>query len=249
MLDAYYIPYFVLVVAFAAFAQGFTGLGCGIIAMAGVAFTPWDLERASVVTNLLLVALNCTIIFAGRKEARIDLKLAGVILAGEIAGVPLGYWFIYAFGNRQVFRVALGMTLLLFALHALLRPRIRHRLHLSLGTVAGVVGGFFAGAFTAGGPFLALFIYSRYENPADAKGTLQIVLMSATLWRLLNIVFFGRGLSQDVVGIASVSILPVIICAGVGHLFARRFTSAAFLKVVYSFIGVAGVLNIVKGIQ
>lgn len=249
MLDPQYIPLVVLIVAFAAFVQGFSGLGCGIIAMAGIAFTPWDLERASVVTNILLVVLNCTIIFAGRKDAKIDWRLVAVILLGESVGVPLGYWFIYSFGSQPVFRIALGIALLLFAAHELIRPRIHHKLHLALGTAAGLAGGFFAGAFTAGGPFFALYIYSRYKNPADAKGALQIVLMSATLWRLFNIALFGRGISYEVVRIAAISIPVLIISATIGHRLARRFSSATFLKIVYSFIGMAGILNILKGMQ
>jgi uncharacterized membrane protein YfcA len=249
MLDPQYILHVELIVAFAAFAQGFTGLGFGIIAIAGIAFTPWDLERASVVTNLLLVVLNCTIIYAGRKDFKIDWKLVGVILIGESVAVPLGYWFIFALGNRPIFRLALGMVLIIFSANELFRPRIRKKLNLGLGVVAGGIGGFFAGAFTAGGPPLALFIYSRHKNPADAKGTLQIVFMAATLWRLFNIVFFGRGVSYEIFKIAVFSFPIVIILATLGHLLTRRISSETFLKIVYSFIGFAGILNIIKGLQ
>ena len=246
MLDSHYIVHFVLIVAFAAFAQGFTGLGFGIIAIAGIAFTPWDLERASVVTNLLLVVLNCTIIYAGRRDFRIDWSLVGVILIGESVGVPAGYWFILTFGNRPIFRLALGMVLILFAANELFRPRIRKRLHPGLGVVAGVIGGFFAGAFTAGGPPLALFIYSRHKNPADAKGTLQIVFMAATLWRLFNIVSIGKGVSYEIIKISAYTFPVVILFATVGHLLTRRVSSETFLKIVYFFIGFAGLLTILK---
>jgi uncharacterized membrane protein YfcA len=249
MLDSQYILHFELIVAFAAFAQGFTGLGFGIIAIAGIAFTPWDLERASVVTNLLLIVLNCTIIYAGRKDFRIDWKLVGVILIGESAGVPMGYWFILTFGNRPVFRLALGIVLIIFAANALFRPRIRRKLPLALGAAAGVIGGFFAGAFTAGGPPLALFIYSRHKNPADAKGTLQIVFMAATLWRLINIVWFGKGVSFEILFIGAFSFPIVIFFASLGHVLTRRISSETFLKIVYAFIGFAGFLNILKWLK
>lgn len=249
MLDLQYLLPVLLIVVFAAFAQGFAGLGFGIIAIAGIAFTPWDLERASVVTNILLIALNVTIIYAGRNVSKINWKLVGVILAGESVGVPIGYWFIFTFGNRSEYRLALGLALILFAGYELFKPRIRKRLRLGLGTVAGIVGGFFAGAFTAGGPPLALFVYSWHENPADAKGTLQVVFMSATLWRLFNIVFFGRGISAEVLHICAISIPVVIGGAFLGFSLARRFSSAAFLKIVYSFIGLAGVLNVLKSIS
>lgn len=249
MLESQYILHFLVIVAFAAFTQGFTGLGFGIIAIAGIAFTPWDLERASVITNLLLIVLNCTIIYTGRKDFRIDWKVVTVILLGESVGVPIGYWFILTFGDRSIFRFALGTVLIIFAANALLRPRIRTKLPLGLGVAAGIVGGFFAGAFTAGGPPLALFIYSRYQNPADAKGTLQIVFMAATLWRLVNIVSFGRGVSIEILVISAYSLPFVVVFAALGHILTRRISSETFLKIVYSFIGFAGLLTILKSLK
>lgn len=246
MLDLNYLWTFVFIVVFSAFAQGFMGLGFGIIVMAGVAFTPWDLERASVLTNILLLFLNSTIIFAGRRDFRIDWKLVGLIISGEICGVPLGYWFIYAFGNRPVFRLALGIVLVIFAADRFFRPRLAKPLPALLGLTAGLVAGFLAGAFTAAGPPLALFIYSRHHIPAKAKGTLQVVFMSATIWRLITIIFFGKGVSLQLVEISAVMIPAVIFFAVLGHRLTRRVSSALFEKVVYSFIGLAGALNIVR---
>lgn len=246
MLDLHYLWAFVPIVVFSAFAQGFMGLGFGIMVMAGVAFTPWDLERASVLTNILLLILNATIIFAGRRDFRIDWKLVGLIISGEIGGVPLGYWFIYAFGNRPVFRLALGIVLLIFAADRVFRPRLAKPLPAPLGLTVGVIAGFLAGAFTAAGPPLALFIYSRHQIPAKAKGTLQVVFMSATLWRLITIIAVGRGLTFPIVEISAVLVPAVIFFAVLGHHMTRRVSNAIFEKVVYSFIGFAGLLNILK---
>jgi uncharacterized membrane protein YfcA len=246
MLDLQYLWAFVLIVVFAAFAQGFMGLGFGIIVMAGVAFTPWDIERASVLTNILLLVLNSTIIFAGRRDFRIDWKLVGLIISGEICGVPLGYWFIYALGNRPVFRLALGIVLVVFAADRVFRPRLAKPLPALLGIIAGVIAGFLAGAFTAAGPPLALFIYSRHHIPAKAKGTLQVVFMSATLWRLITIFLIGKGVSLHLMEISAMMVPAVIFFAVLGHFLTRRVSSALFEKVVYTFIGLAGVLNIVR---
>jgi len=222
------------------------GLGFGIMVMAGVAFTPWDLERASVLTNILLLVLNCTIILAGRRDFRIDWKLVGLIISGEICGVPLGYWFIYAFGNRPVFRLALGIVLVIFAADRIFRPHLAKPLPSLLGITAGVVAGILAGAFTAGGPPLALFIYSRHHIAAKAKGTLQVVFMAATLWRLITIIFFGKGVTSHLVEISAIMIPALIFFAVLGHYLTRRVSSALFEKVVYTFIGLAGLLNILR---
>ena len=102
MLDSQFLLVFGLIVAFAAFSQGFMGLGFGIITIAGLGFMPWDLERATVIINLLLIVLNCTIIYAGRKDFRINWKLVGVILAGLSLPSVFG-----AMADRRSPRVAL----------------------------------------------------------------------------------------------------------------------------------------------
>lgn len=249
MLDPEYLWLFCLLIGFGAFTQGFTGIGFGIIVLAGIAFTPWDFERTTVVLNLLLLALNSSIIYASRKESRINWTLVGYILMGEVFGVPLGYWFILAFGNRPVFRLAFGAALTLFAANELFRPRIRRKLNMAFGVLAGVMGGFLSGAFTAAGPPLALFIYSRQKDPRLAKGTLQTVFISATIWRLINIAMFGKGITMLVTKIAAMALPILVICTFLGHIVSRRVSQSTFLKIVYSFIGFAGVMNIIKGLS
>jgi uncharacterized membrane protein YfcA len=249
MLDPQYLWLFGLLIGLGAFTQGFTGIGFGIIVLAGIAFTPWDFERATVVLNLLLLVLNGSIIYASRKEAPINWRLIGYILIGEAAGVPLGYWFILAFGSRPVFRIVFGVTLALFAANELFRLRIRKELNMAWGVLAGIVGGFLSGAFTAGGPPIALFVYSRQQDPRLVKGTLQTVFLGATIWRLANIMMMGKGITLPVVKIAAVTLPILLICTALGHAASRRVSKAMFLKIVFCFILLAGITNILKGLQ
>lgn len=237
---------FGVLTAFAAFVQGFTGLGFGIIVMAGLSFLPVDLERLSVALNLLLIVLNSTIIYAGRKDFRIDWRLVWLIVLGEAFGVPFGYWFIFIFGNRPVFRLALGIVLILLAANQLARPKIKKRLSAAFGVMAGAIGGFLAGAFTAAGPPIAFFVYSRHQNPAKCKGTLQVVFMTATLWRLVNILWFGKGITPAVWNVAAFGLPIVIVFTALGHTLTRRVSQETFIKIVFSFIALAGCVNIAR---
>jgi uncharacterized membrane protein YfcA len=249
MLDPQYLWLFGLLIGLGAFTQGFTGIGFGIIVLAGIAFTPWDFERATVVLNLLLLVLNASIIYASRREAPIYWKLVGYILIGEVFGVPLGYWFILAFGSRPAFRIVFGVTLALFAANELFRLRIRKELNMAFGVLAGIIGGFLSGAFTAGGPPIALFVYSRQQDPRLVKGTLQTVFLSATIWRLANIILLGKGITLPVMRIAALTLPILILCSVLGHAASRRVSKAMFLKIVFSFILLAGIMNILKGLQ
>lgn len=249
MLDPQYLWLFGLLIGLGAFTHGFTGIGFGIIVLAGIAFTPWDFERAAVVLNLLLLVLSGSIIYASRKDGPINWRLVGYILAGELIGVPLGYWFILAFGNQPVFRLVFGVTLALFAANELFRPRIRRELNMAFGVFAGGIGGFLSGAFTAAGPPLALFVYSRQKDPRLAKSTLQTVFISATILRLANILLFGKGITMPVMKIAVITLPILVVCNILGHGVSRRVSKDMFLKVVFSFILLAGLVNIIKGLQ
>ncbi len=246
MISLEYIIIFLLLNAFAAFVQGFTGLGFGIIVMAGLSLLPLDLERMSVVINLLLVVLNTTIIYTGRKDFQIDWRLVGLIILGEGLGVPFGYWFIYVFGDRPVFRLALGVALVLMSANQLIRPQLKKPLGSGFGILAGTVGGFLAGAFTAAGPPIAYFVYSRHTDPAKCKGTLQVVFMSATLLRLINIAFFGKGITLPILHVAGIGLPIVIFFTMIGHILTRKISPGLFIKIVFIVIAIAGMINIAK---
>ena len=248
MLDSAYLIPFAALVMFGAFAHGFMGLGFGIIVIAGLAFTGMNIERASVVLNLLLPVLFVTVIYASSKGFRFNVKwrLALLLFLGSFFGVPLGYWFLYTQGNQPVFYLALGITLVLFSVNYLIKPRVNNKLPLWVGFIAAFAGGFLAGAFTAGGPPLALFLYSHFKEPSDAKGTLQMVFLSATWWRLVNIGVFSEGFSVQIFTWAGILAVLVIFFALLGHWTSSRLSPKTFSRVVYSFIALAGAANVVR---
>jgi hypothetical protein len=249
MFDPQYFWLFCLLVGFGAFSQGFTGIGFGIIILAGVAFTPWNFERSAVVVNLLVVCLNGIIIYVSRKDARINWAVVSYILLGAAVGVPLGYWFILDMGDRPLFRFVFGAALTAFAANELFRPRIRNPLPKPAGLLAGLIGGFANGAFTAAGPPMALFVYSQHKEPALLKGTLQILFLITSVWRLANVMFFGKGITLPVIKLAALALPITLALAYVGHMASRRVSARAFLMVVYTLIAFAGVMQIVKGLR
>jgi uncharacterized membrane protein YfcA len=245
MFDLNYLWFVCLLVALGAFTQGFTGLGFGIVVLAGIIFIPWDFERSTVVVNLLVLTLHSTVIWASFKKSPIQWNLVGLILAGLIVGVPIGYLFILLFGNRPVFQIVFGLSLTGFAANELIKPRIRAIPKL-FGFPVGVVGGFLGGAFTTSAPPIAIFLYSQKKDPALLKGTLQVIFMTATLWRLLNIIFIGPGISRPVIEITLLCLVVVVIFAFIGHKVSLKVSSKMFLKTVYTLIAIAGLTNIVQ---
>ncbi len=245
MLDLQYLWLVCPLVALGAFTQGFTGLGFGIVILAGIVFTPWDFERSTVIVNLLVLALHGSVIWSSRKEARIQWRLVGMILIGLGVGVPLGYWFILVSGTQPVFQLVFGISLTGFAANELIKPRIK-AMPQAFGLPAGVLGGFLGGAFTTSGPPIAIFLYSQHKDPALLKSTLQLIFMIATIWRLFNIILFGPGITLPIIKISLICLLIVLLFAFIGHRASLKVSSKTFLKTVYLLIATAGIANIVR---
>jgi len=245
-MDPQYLDIFLALMAFGAFAQGFMGLGFGIIVMAGMAFTPWNLERTAAPITIVLPLVLLAIIFAAGKDSKIHIKPVLLVLAGELAGIPLGYWFLNVCGDQPVFTLLLGLALVAMVVNQLVRPRFDRPLFWPLGILAGLIGGLFTAAFTSGGPIIALFVYSQYKNPAEAKVTLQVTFLCTMLWRLVNVELLGKGLGPEVLKVAAISLPVVIFFSWVGHQLSRKAPSIIFSRIVFGFIGLTGVMHIVK---
>jgi uncharacterized membrane protein YfcA len=244
-----FILEFIAAVSVAAFVQGFTGLGFGIVTMAALAVFMQDVERASVLATMLVMLVNVAVIAVGLKHAPIDWRKAGLVLAGYAVAMPLGYAFVSTFHDGPLVRWVLGLVLLAFALNGFLRPHIRRRLRLWAASAAGFFGGLLGGAFSTGGPPIAMYLYSQEEQPAQAKSTLQVVFLAGAVWRTVYIAAWGRGIAFEQLKMVALAVPAVVLFTGLGHLSSRRVASGVFLRAVYAVIGAAGVFNILKGIR
>jgi uncharacterized membrane protein YfcA len=233
----------------AAFAQGFSGFGYGILAMAMLSLVITDLERASVFVTLSVMVLVTTLLLRSRRDVRIDWRQAAGLFLGILAGSPFGYWFMLRQGGMPICRVVFGVVLVLFALNGLLRPHIRRRLSVALAPVFGVFSGLLSGAFSSGGPPIVLYLYSQEDDPRLAVGTVQAVFCGAGIYRLVIVGLGERGFTADMLGTAALLAPVVILGTLAGYLVARRVSCRAFLLGVYGVIILAGAMNIAKGIK
>lgn len=233
----------VLVTVFAAFTQGFSGFGLGILMMAGLTpFVP-DAERLSVVATLCGLVTMCTLMGAERGRAPIDWKGVGWLFLGVVPGLPLGYFLVLATGDQPIFALFLGLVLLGFAANGLLRPRLR-QLPGWAGVPMGVVSGFISGGFASGGPPLVLYLYARTPDPRMAKRSLQVIFILAVAVRLSWVEGVGPGLTSDVLGWAGGLLAAVVLASFAGNRLSRRVSARGFTQIVYGLIGVGGLINV-----
>lgn len=233
----------------AAFAQGFSGFGYGILAMAMLSLLTTDLERASVFVTLTVTVLVTTLLLRSRRDVRIDWKQAAGLSLGVLAGSPFGYWFMLRQGGMPLCRIVFGVVLVLFALNGLLKPHIRRHISMALAPVFGVFSGLLSGAFSSGGPPVVLYLYAQEDDPRLAVGTVQAVFCFASLYRLVIVGVGERGFTADLLTRAALLAPVVILGTLAGYMAARRVSCRTFLLGVYAVIIAAGAMNIAKGIR
>ena len=58
----------------------------------------------------------------------------------------------------------------------------------------------------------------------------------------------GKGITLPVMKIAAMTLPVLISCTLLGHAVSRRVSKNVFLKIVFSFILLAGLVNVLKGL-
>ena len=233
----------------AAFAQGFSGFGYGILLMSGLSLLGAGLERASVFATLTSLVLVATLLVRSHRLMRVDWKAAAWVTAGIMLALPFGYRFILRHEDAPVFRVVFGLILVFFAVFRAVRPHVRRNISTLWAPVFGAGSGLLSGAFASGGPPVVLFLYAREDDPRRAVGTIQAVFLGGNLYRLAVILLGERGMTSDVL-IPALALSPLVVLGTLAGFYAsRRFSVRPFLLAVYGLLVLAGLVNILKGLS
>ncbi|MBX3178851.1 MAG: sulfite exporter TauE/SafE family protein [Candidatus Hydrogenedentes bacterium] len=161
-------------------AQSAVGFGSMLIAMPLLTFV-LPLQVAAPV--LALIGPPTTIYIFHLNRHGVDWREVGRIMAGALAGVPLGLWALESLNPAWIMR-AVGAVLVAYAVYvAAIEPRLRPRANMRSGNIAtslaaGLCTGVLGGAFNTGGPPLILYgDWLRWPR-ARFKAILQAVFLA-----------------------------------------------------------------------
>ncbi len=234
---------------FAAFTQGFCCFGYGIMAMALLSLVTAEMERATVFVSLSILVILLALMHRSSRDHPIHWGRVGLVFAGILAGSPVGYWFVLTHGRMPVFRLALGVVLILFALNGMFRPHIKRSISLGWAPLFGVLCGILSGAFSSGGPPVVIYFYSQEEDPRRAMGALQAVFLGAALYRLVVVMTMGGGVGGELL-IQAAWVAPIVLLTTTfAHGLTRRVSRRTFMAIVYALVILAGLINTVRGLR
>jgi len=235
-----------LALMLAGFGQGYFGFGFGIIGTTLLALLGPSMIGMTAVVTIAALFTIMLLLRLSQSHSRVDWPKSIRLVVGAAMGQPLGYLFIHTFGNRPVFRVALGAFLVLFALNGLFTPHVRKSLPRYVAVLAGILGGFLGGAFVTGGPPIVLYLFAHVDDPREMKATVQFVFSAGVIYRLISIGVAGD-YTAEVLKLASVAVPVAMVALVVGHALSHKAPADRFRRHVYAVIGCFGLCVLGKG--
>ena len=234
-----HIVYIFLFSIGASFIQRTTGFGFGIFIMTMLPFLLPSYGEATTLSGLLALTTSAAISFRLRKS--VSWKRLLPILLTFMAVSAIAVSCLRSMDDSLLRRI-LGVVLVLASLYFIfLSSRIHIRptlpFQVTAGAISGVLGGFFG---MQGPPAVLYFISSEPDNEhymAIAQTYFFIGNLAMTFFRA------GNGFLTPVVGWSYLYGLGgVVIGTVVGSLVYRHIPSNALRYIVYSYIGISGVI-------
>ncbi len=232
------VLYIFLLCIGASFIQRTTGFGFGIFIMTVLPFLTNSYGEATALSGLLAMTTSLFISFKMRRYVSWK-RLWPMLLT--FAVVSTAAVFSLKSINDIVLRRILGAVLILTSFYFLLSSKIHIRpsvpAQLGMGTVSGVLGGFFG----MQGPPAVLYFMASEPDKEHYMAMIQTYLLLGNA--LMTLTRAGNGYLTRAVGVDYVCGLGgIAIGTAIGALVFRHIPAKLFSKVVYGYIGVCGVI-------
>lgn len=222
--------------------QGLTGFGSGIVMMQ---FYPtyMSVVRASAITAAISFILNLIMAFDGRKL----LKLTKVILPMVVYAISSSLAVNFATGlDERFMSLLLGGFFIFLAIYLFIKNDDK-KLKMPAKIALMVLCGVFSGLFGVGGPFMVYYFLDCTDSAEEYLAT------SNAFFLLQNLYITSYRVVKGIIVAADVPIIIIgMIVISIGTFIARSFRSkideATLRKFIYVFIGVSGLITVLKNI-
>ncbi|MFK7916138.1 MAG: TSUP family transporter [Pseudomonadales bacterium] len=200
----------ILLAFVASYIQSLVGFAMGMMLMAVAGGLDWLPIATLAATISLLSLVNCSIALR-RHWRHIDLRLFGLLSAGQVPAIAVGVWLLgtLTLGAVVLLKLLLGLFIALGSLILMLRPRTLAAVSSAPVCVGvGVLGGLVGGMFAASGPVIGWFNYRQPLPFAAVRATLLACFGLTTATRTLVVTSSG-GMDREILTLF-VLLLPVV---------------------------------------
>lgn len=230
------------IVFVAIFVQASSGFGLALVSMP-LLVAVLGVQTAAPLVAIIAILAEVAILVRYRQG--LAFRAVALFTAAALVAVPLGILFLRRV-DEAVVTMALGVILLVYALYALLVPRLPRLTHPAWAIGLGFLGGLLNGAYNTGGPPIIVYGTCRRWEPATFKSNLQGYFL------VIGLVTLGAhvvgGTITPVVWRNVLLALPgVALGLAVGFSLDGRLNPARFRQIVFTLLAALG-LSLILGV-
>lgn len=228
-----------LIFFLAGWVQGVSGFGSALVA---IPLLTLFIDIKEAVPLCMLTSLIITTYLAIQLRKHFDREKILPLCIGAIPGILIGATVLKIVPSQTI-RMLLGTLLIAYSLYSLLFTVKPRKLHKAWGYIAGFGSGAIGAAFSAGGP--PTIIYSTMNNWSKDE-------IKATLTAFFCFISYLGTSAHVISGITTLVVLKyfliaspfVLLGTALGSYCYRYFKKEIYLKVVFSFLVLMGILMI-----
>jgi hypothetical protein len=223
----------VAVVLAATTAQTVAGFGFALVAVP-LFVTVLDVRDAVVLTTLLGLLNN--VIVARTAWRHVPWHAVGPMLAGALAGMPLGLAALLL-APEDAIRLGVGVSTLVMAAALASGLRFGDRSvasELGVGLISGVLNT----STSMNGPPVVLYLQGREHLPDEFRGALAVFFFACSAITLAAF-FATRIVTVDALALSAAALPSVAAGSVLGHALVRRVEPALFRRLVFALLAVS----------
>lgn len=233
----------VSIVLVAAFVQGLTGFGFGLIALPLLGFF---LNIKTSIPLMVLLAIIISFYLSIRLRKHIDLKCIATLMLATLPGIPLGVYMLKEV-SPQTLSIVLGVIMIGFTSHQLVvRPKPVH-LGGAVTALAGFACGVLSASIGAGGP--PVIIYTAIQPwPKDkAKATLAFYFTVSGLVVILSHALSGM-ITREVMSLYAMSLPTLVLGIYLGTQAYKRISDHGYRRLAFGLVFLLGCMLLYRNI-
>lgn len=236
----------ILVATVGSTLQRVTGFGFGIFAMIFLSRIIGVYGEANALSGLL--SFTSTLIVALSHVKKVDWKnLIFPCIGFAVISVP-SILLMKKLDNRALL-IMLGVALILLSLYMFFfSSKVKIKPSPATGLAAGGFSGVLGGIFSMGGPPVVIyFMQSEGEDKDKYLATIQMYFLLSNIYGT-TVKAINGFITKDVLILAAFGTIGMVAGIFIGKLIFKRLRPDILRKVVYGFMAVAGVVNIVSAL-
>ncbi|WP_109299346.1 sulfite exporter TauE/SafE family protein [Aquimarina sp. AU474] len=222
------------------FIQTILGFGGALVALPILLYT---MSLSEAIAYLSIFYMLSSIYLMRKEWEYIDKGLLKKMTLSSLIGVGIGI-LILSFAKPLLLKKALGLFIILYVVYKL-KSNKSFTLHGNVQFILGLLGGFFSGLFSTGGPLYVVVVNASTPNVHTFRATMFGILALVTFARIPLLAIGGILETEQFV--YSLQVLPFFIAALFLGKWAYKLINKVLLsKMIIVVLLISGIVLLIK---